>query len=178
MREAIFEAIGDAVSRHRRTVRNAIRWIQCRTGPGRMLHWVKTDLEPSTWHDADHRMLHACFCLLCSFVEEEHGGESKLEAWAKELEDNAEPWEEATRLRESLALYRWWKIEKGADCMRRDDMLHSLFREPEHGTVRPKERTSEWESRYADFKRLEQKIDEDEQSMLHRLIDIRTSLWT
>jgi hypothetical protein len=64
-----------------------------------------------TWHDRDHRMLHACFQLLTDFIEQEKPWEYSatreelLEAykdcdWA---EDRLEEWQE---LRE---LYLWWQ---------------------------------------------------------------------
>jgi hypothetical protein len=179
----------------RRAIRNARRWVECRTIPGRMRHWVKTDLEPSTWYDADHRMLHACFSLLCSFVEDEHeGGDAEVEEFAKELEDHPEPWNSpettaryAACLREVLFLYRWWKVEKPADESLKDDMTHRLFSQPTHDYIKVGEDIFEsklkdmpqgWHSDVDVLRRLEQKIADDEQSMLHRLIDIRPLLWT
>lgn len=72
-------------------------WIKYRIVPSSKYHLVRLKHLSPGWHDVDDRMLHACFELLSSFVEEEEGldsfgGEEYIEV-RKEL----------------LNLYNWWQ---------------------------------------------------------------------
>lgn len=53
-----------------RRIENFIWKIKHRIIPRHKYHIVDTGLEPE-YYDVDTRMLHACFSLLCSYVEEE-----------------------------------------------------------------------------------------------------------
>lgn len=172
---------------------NAKWWLQYRLNPRHKYHLIDTGLEPG-YHDADYLMLHGCFALLCRYVEKEHDGVDSLAEWAAKLQTapdkNApEGWQEAqgTREAEVVALYRWWKDGKPADQAEYDRMLHHLYSDPwetytnDDGQKvfgsRLKYQEGDKEMRDSMWE-LEAKMQEDEQQMLKRLIDIRGGLWT
>lgn len=147
-----------------------------------MHHVVFTDLKPG-YYDKDWVMLHACFKLLTDYVERECGGETQLDGWTAELADPARHGQQgdhynppemmlhqADRQSETLVLYRWWKYQLPADREERDRLMMTIYgHDPELDGIGEREKA---------FRALEKKIEEDEQTMLHRLIDIRRSLWT
>jgi hypothetical protein len=156
-------------------------------------HLVDTGLEPG-YYDADTLMLHACFSLLCRYVEKEQGGVEKLESWGKKLatapDKNApEGWQESQAANEMGAaeLYRWWKEKRPADQARENELVHALysgrklFVKPVEGTdlveVLPTEHGDKISLR-DELWTLQDTIQREEQEMLHRLMDIRGGLWT
>lgn len=153
-------------------------WLGYRLLPSRQYHLVNTGLPPG-YYDPDTRLLHACFAMLVYHVEQEVGGLAKLEEWTNGLRANPDPnapegWEDgqATRQSEAALLYRWWTIEKPADEAKCEAMLMHLYGR------RPRIPWTEADkAMHEEFRALEAKIASDEQSMLHRLIDIRGSLW-
>ena len=177
---------------------NGIWWLRHRFVPKHRYNLVCTGLKPG-YYDHDTRMLHACFVLLGEYIEEE-GGELKLRDWSAELRSRPDPNApegmdnaQADKQDEAVTLWHWWKIEKPADEKRRDEMCHELF----GGTnarrlkkvegkidgeelyeMKAPERSLEWKEKYKIFRALDEKIHSDEQTMLHRLIDIRQGLWT
>ena len=132
-------------------------WFRSRFIPSRRYHVVNTGLPPG-WHDVDERMLYACMALLCSYVENEQGGEDGFPGVASG--------DSATDA-EALTIYRWWKYQRAADHTRYDKVLMAW-----HGA---NPRTDEA------FRAVNEADDENEsrdQEMLHRLIDIRRTLWS
>ena len=190
-----YSIYGDGVPRwitglHRLLKRNSdVLWeLKWRFIPKHRYNLVRTGLKPG-YYDQDTRILHACLALMGEYIEEE-GGEQKLREWSTELRAMEEPCtSQADKQDEALALWHWWKIEKPADEKRRDEMCHELFGGDDFQTklvegrddvvewVQPA-RSPEWEEKYKVFRALDEKIDNDEQAMLHRLIDIRQGLWT
>jgi hypothetical protein len=157
-------------------------WLFHRVHPAHRYHVVKTGLKPG-YYDVDTLMLHSSFQLLCRYVEQEMGGVAAMEKNIAELRrEGSEPGGEtriacAERESEALALYRWWKFEKPAEEKHRDGLCRQL-----HSNERENMRTSTLSLNKRSLRRecraLEEKIDADEQKMLHRLIEIRRSLWT
>lgn len=177
-----------------RKVNSAKMWLMYRFHPRHQYHIIRTGLKPG-WYDEDELILHACFAMLERYIEW-HGGDEDLQKFSDELmaepDKNAPPGlqsDQAERQTEAVKLYRWWKVERPADQERRhelvmrlygnkkrmksepiaDGKLHKLIFEPFEGDEVELEK---------EFRALERKIDDDEQAMLHRLIDIRRSLWT
>lgn len=177
-----------------RALRSAKLWLYYRYHPRWRYHVIKTGLEPG-WHDEDELILHACFAMLERYIDW-HGGDEDLQKFSDELmtepDKNAPPGlqsHQGERQTEAVKLYRWWKIERPADQKRchelmmhlygnkermktepvADGKLHKIIFEPFEGDEVALEK---------EFRALERKIADDEQSMLHRLIDIRPSLWT
>lgn len=168
-----------------RRLNDAKYWLLWRFHPEHKYNIVKTGLRPG-YYDCDTLMLYACFALLCRYVEDE-GGPEELERFTAKLRDEPCHAEQAGRQSEALALYRWWTVERPADNERRDELRHRLYGKrplvweatanPEiHRWVPPQ--FEEERALYKEFRALERKIESDEQAMLHRLIDIRRSLWT
>lgn len=147
-----------------------------------MHHVVFTDLKPG-YYDKDWVMLYANFKLLTDYVEKECGGEAELDKWSEDLADPAKHGQQgnhynppdlmtaqADRQNEILDLYRWWKYTLPAERTECNRLLHSVY-----GNDPVKEGIRERRDQY---NALREKIEDAEQKMLHRLIDIRKCLWT
>lgn len=176
-----------------RTLNKAKYWVLWRYHPRHQYNVIRTGLAPG-YYDEDTLILHGCFAMLERYMKW-HGGDEALEKFSAELLAKPDPNApeglqegQANRQNEAVALYRWWKIEKPADEKRRDDLLMHLYgnrkletKPTEHPNlfelVTPKFVGSEADL-HKEFRALERKIDADEQAMLHRLINIRRSLWT
>ena len=66
-------------------------WFLHRFHPKRRYHVHKfRHLKPG-WHDVDGRMLHACFDLLCDFVEREEGLKSLKYQWTYQRDQELAP---------------------------------------------------------------------------------------
>lgn len=165
-----------------RPASDGIYWLKYRLHPRHKYHLVDTKLGPG-YYDQDTRMLHACFSLLGDYIEEEGGIEA--------IRSNGETIHviDGEKQAEIVALWDWWKVEKPADEAKRDAMMSELFggqkleTKPVEGNdnlvewVEP-EHSPEWEARWEIYQALDKKIDDDEQAMLHRLINLRPGLWT
>jgi hypothetical protein len=158
---------------------------------------VRTDLKPG-YYDEDTRMLHACMTLLCHYVEW-HGGPDKLDRFTQELRTEPDPHapegihdHQVNTQSEAVAIYRWWKYERPANHERHDEMLHRLY-SGRRMVTRPVQIGNETLHEYVGLDgpslelpgdsnealwALDRQNDEDDQRMLHRLIDIRPGLWT
>ena len=154
---------------------------------------VFTDLKPG-YHDEDSRILHACMACLGRFIEASDGV-AKLTEFSAELRSSPDPnapdgfqSHQADFQDEAVAIWRWWTIEKPRDEQRRDELLMATFGK-KRSTWKPTDnpKLSEWvapeldvaeESMVDEMRRLEKKIDDDEEAMLIRLMKIRRSLWT
>lgn len=150
-------------------------WLLHRFSPRHQYNIIRTELPPG-YYDEDILILHGAFAMLVRYVEGE-GGPEALEAFNVELRERPDPnapdgiqEAQADRQAEAVALYRWWKIEKPADEARRDELLSQLY--GSNRSIRPSRELKDEE------RALAAKIDDDEQMMLHRLIDIRRSLWS
>ncbi len=168
----------ELIGRITRRLKDMKWWVQCRFHTKYRMHVINTGLEPG-WHDEDQLILYACMAMLCRYIEW-HGTEEDIEAFNAELRDPGidpnSPDElkhgQADRQEEALAIYRWWKKEKPLDEDRRTEMVMALHGNP------CKVPEGDRKQYHAELDALQTKIDDDEQSMLHRLIDIRRSLWT
>lgn len=176
-----------------RRLNSAKWWVLRRFHPRHRHHIIHTGLEPG-YYDEDTLILHGCFAMLERYIQW-HGGDVDLQKWSEELKkepDSNAPEglqsRQAERQMEAVDLYRWWKVERPNDIARRDDLMmqlyggnrirfqptnHPMLSQMEFTPFKPDEKAMERE-----FRALERKIDDDEQAMLHRLIDIRRSLWT
>lgn len=130
------------------------------------------------WHDRDEVLLHAAFQVLVDFIEAERP--HKVVDWnADKLHKHA--W------REMMSLYTWWTKTRPA---RRSPLANKRLAVPPlklqkipnskfYRTIEPGRK------KYAGYFRaltahiqLEQKWFDEDQSNLHRLVDIRGFLWT
>lgn len=175
-----------------RRCRRIRAWFRARFVKSRRHHVVYLGTKPG-WSDVVERMLRANMVLLCSYIEDECGGADKLDAFTAEL--RAEPDEhapeacasQADNQAEATAIYRWWTEQRPAEHARNDAWMHCLYRNRSL-TSTPLENglhrlgfTGELdvsmgtqEERWA----FERALHDRDQEMLHRLIDIRRSLWT
>lgn len=178
-----------------RSIRDGIWWLRYRLDRRHKYHLIDTRLEPS-YYDIDHLMLHGMFSLLRRYVEEEHDGVEALENFGRELlaggpQDFMHEAEacQGNKEMEATALYRWWMETYPAMKKRRNDLTRLLYGGRSHTSfskvdgadmyqihVRPDEGEEVvWRK---DLDEIEERIDREEQEMLHRLIDIRGGLWT
>lgn len=176
-----------------RRLNKAKYWVLHRYHPKHQYNIIRTGLKPG-YYDEDYLILHGCFAMLERYMQW-HGGDAALEKFSAELlakpDSNApEGLQEgqAVRQNEAVALYRWWKIEKPADEARRDDLMMHLYggrkletkptAHPDLVELVPPKFAGSDADLHKEFRALDEKIDDDEQAMLHRLINIRLSLWT
>lgn len=158
------------------------KWaLKHRYQPRHRYNLVRTGLEPG-YYDYDTRMLHACFALLCEYVEEEGGIDA-----IRNDGDTRHVFEEP-RKSQIVELYDWWKIGRPSDKKRRDKLLHELYGNrrwktkpvPENDKLEElvfDEFEGDEKTKDEEFRALEKKIEDDEQAMLHRLINLRPGLW-
>lgn len=167
-------------------------WVKYRVHPTQY-HWVNTGMRPG-YSDPCSVLLYASMAVLKRYIDE-MGGLEEIDKFNAELRDpknNDSADEEVPKnhqaddQEEAATIWRWWTEQLPADKKRRDDMMHELFAEGRI-TWKPVENgyskmvCEPWgdkQAMYDEFRALEKKIDEDKQSMLHRLVDIRESLWT
>ena len=118
-----------------------------------------------TWCDVDYKMIHACFDLLCDFVEKEQGlvvlkdqwdhyknlkwSEAKQQGYENKAAVNNVMQSRRWDYEEVLDLYTWWTTE-----------------------YLPKYKSGDWDPIWAP------EHFEEEQDALRRLITIRQKLWT
>ena len=140
--------------------------------------YLKIHTLEKGWHDKDEVLLHAAFQLLIDFIEQEKP--DRIVNWnANALHRKA--WKEIK------LLYAWWKKERPA---RKSPLHNKRIKHPplkfERVPGSDLQRMAESDKRkFANYYRalkehwkLEQKWEEEDQRNLHRLIDIRKSLWT
>lgn len=139
--------------------------------------YMKIDGLGSGWHDAVELLLRAPFQILVDFVEKEHPGD--VINWDATPE-HSHAWDE------TMVLYTWWTILRPRRHDPIDDLpippFHTEPCEDEPGFLRYIPATEEeapgWQAACEESSRLEQLWEDEDQSMLHRLIDIRGFLWT
>jgi len=176
-------------------LQRANHWLLYRLHPAHRYHIVKTDLKPG-YYDVDTIMLHSCMTLLCRYVEQECGGVAELEKWTEDLrKPGSEGYgprncvdEQVDIQSSALAIYHWWKIDKPNDEVRRDDLTTKLYsnrivsqvatNHPDLYEIKIEFLNPNLREMETEFKALEQKISDDEQKMLHQLVNIRQGLWT
>lgn len=168
--------------------REAKYWALYRFHPRYKYHILKIG-EPG-YTDYDYRMLHACMNILELYLYEEYG-KSNIQSWVKKNCENSPEggihdhgdWDE------HLQIYRWWKITKPSDEKRQSFLVSHLYRhgrmytEPVEGNDRLVEvKFKPWEGLdkglHAELDKLREKIEQDEQDYLVRLVKIRRTLWT
>lgn len=143
---------------------------------------IRTGLPKSQWIDIDHKMLHGVMGLIVDFIEKERG----LEYIDYETSE-----EDKKRKKEIIDLYVDWKVRypklleeenlKLKEWASGQDTKWSEIEE------RPKTYKLEWvyhrdkatqDKLFEELNQLEKDVYEMEQNMLHRMIEIRASLWT
>ena len=140
-------------------------WLRSRLHPKYRYHVVKTGLRPG-YYDEDDLILHSCMALLERFVAW-HGGEQDFEKFTDDLREPDEwgtDWSrQIHKQTEALAIWRWWKYQRPQDERHKDQLWDSL---PPDGV-----------GKYDVVNDFEEKMLNDEQGMLWRLIEIRPGLW-
>lgn len=175
-------------------IRNLYWWLMHRIHPRYRYHIVRTGLTPN-YYDEDTLILHSCMALLERYINS-FGGVKELEQFNVELRSPDKDGQEevlchqADRQQEAIEIYLWFKYKKPIDERLRDGLINRLFGEGRFTSV-PCEESPDLFRRMVfrkfdkdevllkkELDALEEKIQNDEQQMLHRLIDIRNGLWT
>ncbi|MCI0699072.1 hypothetical protein L0337_44600 [candidate division KSB1 bacterium] len=139
---------------------------------------LKIKTLSNKWHDKDEVLLHAAFQLLVDYIEQEKS--EKTINW-NSTETDKKAWKEIQ------SLYRWWKVTRPARKSPLDDK--ALKRPPMRFKKIPGAESMQLvkpdKKKYAKYyqalrkdQKLEQKWHEEDQKNLHRLIEIRSFLWT
>ena len=186
-----------------RKLKDVKRWFQHRLHPSYRYHIVNTGLKPN-YYDIDTRMLHACFSLLVEYVETElpsmssdknlsprEAGLQHLD-WAinynNNIEADAHEWDRMNESQVNAAkitkeLYLWWKDEyptyEDLECESSPDISAlglEVFKESWRKTH--VEEYAAWRDWCDRTNELEAQHNAKEQEMLHKLMEIRQSLWT
>jgi hypothetical protein len=160
-----------------RRVKDIRNWFRYRLHPKHHYHIVRTGLSPG-YYDQDTRMLHACMALLADWIEE-NGGVDHIVNWSAELcaATNASTQEvnirQADIQDEALAIHRWWTVERPEAERDKEKALDDWYGWQGDKGQDESPKGERWEVLNA----LEEKLAEDDQAYLHRLIEIRPSLW-
>lgn len=178
-----------------RSIRDGIWWLRYRIDPRHRYHMINTHLPPR-YYDIDTLMLHGMFSLLRRYVEDERGGVEETEGFGRDLlaggpQDFMHEVEAAQggKEMEAAALYRWWTETYPAMEKRRNELMRLLygrrrrtsFTKVEDGELYQMHVSADEGEEIAwrkELDEIEERIDREEQEMLHRLVDIRRSLWT
>lgn len=141
-------------------------------------HLIRTGLRPGWW-DTDTRMLYGMMALLAEFVEKEKP-EDTID-WDYDS-DHAKTRDEFT------TIYKWWKEYP----MRQEEIsdLLSKWHDCKFGKEGIGKYSGDWVAKlnepdteearklFSDLSIAEEKLENDEQDMLTRLVKIRRYLWT
>lgn len=173
-------------------ISNAKYWVRYRIHPAHQYHLIRTGLKPG-YHCEDNLILYGAMAMLCRYIES-MGSEFEIEKFNRDLRNDPDPnapdgicSRQADRQDEALTIYRWWKYQKPKDEARQEELMHALytgpikFKDSDCGKFREivtEELKGDRKLLRDELWKLDEKIIDDEQSMLHRLIDIRRSLWT
>jgi len=132
----------------------------------------------AAWWDEDQMILHSCFIILERYISF-HGELDKFEEWSKELivkpDGNAPEGvhkSQGDNQMTAIELYRWWKIDRPARHAAHSKEMMWLF-----GHTPKAHRVENLAERRNAYYKEEEAIDEEDQRMLHKLIDIRHSIW-
>lgn len=166
--------------------RQAYWWVAHRCIPRYRYHMINTGLGYG-YHDEGESLLYASMVLLCEYIKA-CGGVKDLAEFSEELR-NLEKDEvsqctldQIRRQEEAIAIYNWWTEERPRDRKKQDELIDGLYGNRKFsftGDSPLMKGFNEKEKMWAEeLRRVEEKIDTDEQTMLHRLIDIRPGLWT
>lgn len=171
-------------------------WMMYRLVPSHQYHIIRTGLPPG-YHDNDRLMLYACMKLLCQYVKDHEGPDALVKFSADLREHDAEDHSpegmresQANRQDTAVEIYRWWKVQRPADKERRKRLTMELYGGKRRWHTKPTtdnplltemvfdEMDEADTTKRKELWALEEKITDDEQAMLHKLVDIRLHIWT
>jgi len=145
----------------------------------RKYYLIDTHLSKGSWHDSDYKILHGMMSVLVDFVEKEQ----KIVDWTTDPEHQK-------AYDEFMSIYKWWKDYPNREKLINDklhewyDTAHPLGRD-ELGfnlnifdSLMSTSKKIEANELSEELHQMEQKLKEEEQEMLHKLINIRSFLWT
>ena len=149
------------------------RWVQ-----SKFCRRIKIDTLNAQYHDAMEELLHVNFQILVDFIEDEAEYIKRIDWSATE--------EHAHAYNEMQALYNWWtKVRPSrVDPVESPDLVNPPmeFKELPNGLLEwlpyDVEKYPEYDLALKESMRLDQAWWEEDQRNLHRLIDIRSFLWT
>lgn|SRR5574343_127606 len=152
-------------------IERAKYWLMYRLHPRYRYHLIDTGLGYG-YHERDDQLLHASMAILIGYVED------------CESTGCHDPGDEAR------AILHWWRIQRPADQGQYNKWVNELYGGESRMKFKPVEGQPKLQkivfdplSEDDDAKQkalwaLDEKIHADEQAFLHKLIDIRPSMWT
>lgn len=130
--------------------------------------------------DRDYILLHACFQILVDYVEKE----KEVFSWLTDKDlDGCSCKEEREAIERQMSdedetryLYKWWKVERFGriDPLDAEDLVRPDIRELDSKDSK----YDRWKEVLKESHKLVMEWHEEDQENLHRLVDIRCSLWT
>lgn len=155
-----------------RRISDAKYWLLYRLHPRHRYHMIDTGLGYG-YHERDDQLLYGAMACLIGYVED------------CEASGCHDPGDEAR------AILQWWRVERPANQAQYDKWLHELYGngrrkmsfKPVEGmpqlqeVVLPEMDMDDQHKQQAMWD-LEEKMRKDEADYLHRLVDIRLSMWT
>jgi hypothetical protein len=135
---------------------------------------IRTGLDKGSWHDTDTVILYGMMNLLVQYVEIEDPT-----ILTREINKETFTCEEERIMAERCAaddeevklIYKWWK-----DYPNREKEIESKY--DEYGKCRREKSDIKEECSFVEIVQMEDKLSEEEQDMLIRLIKVRGYLWT
>lgn len=164
--------------------RDAVLWAFYRIHPNHRYNRIETRL-PARYYENTTRLLHGMFAVFCDHVEE-HGYKNLVESIAEMEAEFAAGISENYSLdhlriyKEKVELYNWWTIHRPQREKLCDELIDHLY-------TKPFVMVPDWENpgRFltktplrARIDILKQEREDTDIAMMHRLVDIRDSLWT
>jgi hypothetical protein len=122
-------------------------WILHRIWPSNKYHIVNTGLPPG-YYDADTRLLHSCFSILCDYYEREAPSIDWPGSYQSDTYDII------------TEIYNYWKVER--------PKLEE----------RPIREVDKYDEYCKELCRREKELYETDQKYLHKIIDIMYCLWS
>lgn len=155
-----------------RTLGNAKYWLYYRVHPSHRYHMIDTKLGYG-YHERDAQLLYGAMACFIGYVEDcENSG----------VHDPGD---------EARAILHWWRVTRQADQAQYEQWIDDLYGQgksrinfvPVEGQPKLMELqfdslSSEDDAKRQAMRALDEKIHKDEQDFLHRLINIRQSMWT
>lgn len=136
---------------------------------------IRTGLDKGGWHDTDKVMLYGMMNLLVIYVEEEYSAVLEQEFLEKKTficeEERLMVENAIAENKEMKEIYNWWK-----NYPNREKEIEAKYEE--YGRYRRGKRKIEKECASIEIRKMEDKLKEEEQEMLIRLVKIRGCLWT
>lgn len=162
-------------------IKKAVWWVRYRTTDRRHIIDISgMDGYERGWIDADHAMQLACFRLLCDFVERENPGVGfhtwQDYAWPTMTQKDVDLIQGQMDYDDEIRkLYVWWTKVRPLEHRRAAEMLDNLKFPP---TLIYLEMSPERREKFEEWAEENRRLDEKDDEMFMRLVNVRHRMWT